>query len=1068
MPVGRISSAPLHMLLLFLLCSTGCGQANTQTAAQPHEPQISSKTLTFVTADLAKGNRSGLGVAEDGSIVLKRKNLLRNASFEWDDYESRGIRDGLAADWGIWGKGYGTYSDKSVPYLPNEATHGTRSQRIELTAEGKEPLLLIQSVRGLKPNLPYTFSADVKIDDPKQVEAALGLQFYAADKWQSHKQGDWVAPTAYTRLNFTAVAPAGVDQIRPFIALRPKLPNAHGTLWVDAAQLEQSDKPTAFSAGYEEGPAEFISPAIDLSRCADPYKFSWIACQPSPTDLRFQLRSANTEAELSSAKWYGPPDADAYSTRIETGDNLIGDPSVETVVDGNSPQDPARIMGYGENDRKFTVVADAHDGKKALKVEITEYQSGDGRWHVRTEGPVQNDCEYAFSVWHRENPPTTPMRLSVTIEDSKGEKHWGQYSEQRDATTQWRQDTLFFHTPKEMEIKRLWVQASLSGVGWVISDLYCVRRVIGAEEWAVNPVHRGARWLQYRAIFKTYDSYYSPKLYKTELHCGASVPEVRWLNVVSHNDRRQKYSFQPGQTAVFKPQILDFTGQKNIESAELLLKDPSGKEALRAQMARGDVVSSEEVCFERQYPFPPDTPLGEWQATVNVRSKSGGTCTGTVLLKVRPPYRTAPQRMLIGALVDDYGFARYKGEALQKLIEKYKSCTGLEVWKLAVAWKRLEPTPGRFDDEVIAGFKTFIAAAHASGAKAQVTIQQQSFPDWANNGEWDSKNRYRYEQTKRLADTWARFTVALKDCPGLESYLLINEENCVYDADVYLRAMSKVAAAVRAVDPDLSHRITIRPNTRNPYLRTRIATDGSQDYDYGGGGYPTSSSWFYKKYASPVSPTSCLRMARLHESPLVFGGPGGIGEIGFFCRPPKDTFGDEEKLAGFQRAMQIAYEMGMDEFMLWGGGFSFDKPEVYFPKLIAFRDRLLKQPRPAGFDVRFLLDTDDPLYVEKPPASSELDMTEKQPFAAAFRFLDERGFVWYYTSPEAMAVHDAEASATDLFPEGRQALMPACLGKKTVKLSDLKGKTPLEQEQFLADTLRNLKPSGTPLPWPKQ
>ncbi|MBM4079393.1 MAG: hypothetical protein FJ278_06810, partial [Planctomycetes bacterium] len=579
------------------------------------------------------------------------------------------------------------------------------------------------------------------------------------------------------------------------------------------------------------------------------------------------------------------------------------------------------------------------------------------------------------------------------------------------------------------------------------SDSYSVRRVVGAEEWAVNPAHRGGRWLQFRAVMKTGDSYYTPKLYRAELRCGASMSEIRWLNVLSESGS-QKYCFNPGQTAVFKPQILDFTGHGNIASVELALKDPSGKEALRTPMARAEALSDEEACFVHRHPFPADAPLGEWQAVVTVRSTSGKTCTEMAVLKVRQPYRAAPQRMLVGALVDDYGFRNYRGEALQKLVAKYRSCTGLEIWKLAVAWARLEPTPGKLDEEVIAGFKTFIAAAKDAGAKAQITIQQQNFPDWANNSEWDSVARYRYDQTKRLADTWTRFATALKDCPGLESYLLINEENHVHDADAYLRAMTKVGSAVRRVDPNLAHRITIRPNTRTPYLRTRIATDGSQDYDYGSGGYPTSAAWYFKKYASPVSQTSCLRMAHLHDSAIAFGGPCGIGEIGFFHRRPQDAFGDEEKLAGFQRAMTIAYELGMDEYMLWGGGFSFDKLDVYFPKLLAFRDELIKRPRPSGLDVCLLLDAGEGMSANVPPASSMLDMSA-QPYAAAIRFLDEKGFVWFYASPEAAAIQTVKPRAV-------------------VKLSGLKGKSAAEQVKSLTESLRAVKPSGTPLPWPSE
>ncbi len=180
---------------------------------------------------------------------------------------------------------------------------------------------------------------------------------------------------------------------------------------------------------------------------------------------------------------------------------------------------------------------------------------------------------------------------------------------------------------------------------------------------------------------------------------------------------------------------------------------------------------------------------------------------------------------------------------------------------------------------MVSGLRTFIAAAHAAGAQAQIGIQQQNFPDWANDGAWDDANRYRHAPTTRLAETWTRLAHAIKDCAGLDSYLLINEENAVHDADAYLRAMSKVAAAVRAADPNPIHRITLRPNTRNPYLCTRITSSGSHDMDYGSGGYPTSSAWYLEQYADPTSPVACLRMAYLHDSTAAFDGPCGIGEI---------------------------------------------------------------------------------------------------------------------------------------------------------------------------------------------
>ncbi|MEW6358682.1 MAG: hypothetical protein AB1696_20270 [Planctomycetota bacterium] len=1033
-------------IVVALAVALGCEEEVKRTVPQQAAPP---KAVTIVGKkdDFAKGTRTGLDLQPEGTLVLKRKNLLENASFEWDHEEGSYIRDGLAHAWGMWAKDniYHMYSDRSVPYLPNEGTHGSRSQRIEMKAWKKNDLLLIQQVLNLAPERPYTFSADVKVDDPAKLEVALSLNFYAGPKWHSAKAGEWGSPTQFTRLGVSEVMPKEADRVRCIVTVRPKVDDAVGTVWLDAAQLEQSDKPTAFCAGYSTEPGEFVSAPIDLSEAGDPHKLTWIAAQPAATGLAFQLRTAESKEGLASVQWRGPADAEAYATRIERGPNLMDNASVESDSNNDGTPDAVRTIGYGENENKSEAVSDAHTGARALKAEITKYTNGNRRWELGKDGPFEKDAEYAFSLWHKENSPQTAIGMSVAIEDAKGVMHWGQFGASKEASTTWKRDVIFFRTPKDLDIKRLYLEMNLSGVGWTLTDDYSLRRVIGSDVWAVNPAHRGAKWMQWRAAFSTSDSAYTPKLFQTELTCGAPAPEVRWLNVTAE-DGRQKYCFNPGQTAVFRPQIVDFAGAKDIKRVSLRLTDPAGKAVKAMDLSKAEGVSEIETFFAGRYAFAKDAPLGEWQAAVDVETETGGSCQEMVVLKVREPYTKPPQQMIVSGLVTDYGFSGHKGEGLKKTIETYARAKGLEIWKLSFSWKLMEPMPGEFNEEMVEGLRAFIAAARAAGAKSQIGIQQQNFPDWVNNGHWDNSDRYHYPQTMRLARTWAHLAKVLKECPGFESYLLINEENAVRDAEAYLRSMAKVQSIVRAVDPDLKHRITVRPNTREPYIRTRIAADGAQDYDYGSGGYPTHSSWYYKEYANPVSQTSCLRMAAFHASPLVFGGPGGYGEVGFFVRKASDKFGDPERTEGFKRVMIIAHEMGMDEYSLWGGTFSFDDLETYYPKLLAFRDELMRKPRPDGFDVRVVLDPEEPMFRSIPPNSSKLDMT-KQPFAPVFRYLDGKGYVWFYTTEEAMAI-------------------PTVGARATIRLSEFKEKGAAEQEAMLAERLKDVKPSGTPLPWP--
>lgn len=117
-----------------------------------------------------------------------------------------------------------------------------------------------------------------------------------------------------------------------------------------------------------------------------------------------------------------------------------------------------------------------------------------------------------------------------------------------------------------------------------------------------------------------------------------------------------------------------------------------------------------------------------------------------------------------------------------------------------------------------------------------------------------------------------------------------------------------------------------------------------------------------------------------------------------------------------------------------------------FEKLVAFRDDLIKRPRPRRFDVRVVMETGERLYARKPPHSSFLDMTQ-QPYAALFRHLDGRGYVWYYTTRQAMEIQEVSAAAT-------------------VDLREYRGKTPAEQTAMIVEALRGVQPSGTPLPWP--
>jgi hypothetical protein len=960
-------------------------------------------------------------------LTLPRVNLLSNPSFEWDqEVGQRVVQDGYAFGWGLWGQEnvYGVYSPRSVPSFAAGAVEGARAQQIAWQADGTTLLHVNQDVHQVKPSLAYTLSAYVKAEPADAAEFDVMINFInAKGEWTDAGASRPIRAAEWTRLSLTGTTPADISWVRCIIHAKPTKPGAQATLWVDAAQFEEGSTATEFTPCYRVG--EFVT-VMQPTEKSFPNKLSWLAAQPSGTDLRFQLRSARTEAALADAPWQGPEGADAYALAVDSGPNLLPDPSVEQ----EGGDDPPRELAWGDNDHPFTATAEAHTGQRALQARITRFGGGAARYGVPYAGELQPNQRYSFAVWHREDSPQTPVQMSVSLELADGTMRWGRFGQSKPGSAAWRRDRIVFTTPAQ-PLRRVLLELVLLGQGTVTSDDYDLRLVSGGDAWPVASRPNEEAWLQARVVLSTIDPAVGPELYDWRLSHDDTA-EIEWLSVATADGSHECYHFQPGETALFRPQFADYAGRGAPGS--LRLRSPAGKEftVTLTEAARADPVRR---IARGSFTFPPDAGPGDWHAMVG-----GDAARRSVVLRVGPPYRNHDRQLRLGAIVADFGFHRDRGEALDKLIATYRAAGGLDVWLLSFNWARLQPTPGELNPDVVAGLRRFLAAAQESGVKVRLAPQQQTFPRWANNGEADNAERYDLGPTSRLSDLWCRLARELRDCPALDSYNLINEENAIPNADLYLRAMARIQGDLREIDPNPAHRVSVRPNSTDPALRTLIGRFTALDYDYGTGCYPTHWSWYFKRYANPISQTSFLRMARLRMSPNVFGWPGGIGEIGFFIRKPGDPFGDEERLRGFERAMTIAYELGQTDFCCWSDSFSFSDPATYYPKLAVFRDELVKQPRPARLDVRMLLDTGDPLFVES--NQSALDLA-KQPLLPAIRWLDEHGYVWYYSSPEAVP-YEAESAVAE------------------VKSSELVGR---DAAQVLSQKLAGVKPSGTELLW---
>ena len=1004
------------------------GVNQTGETAAGGDAVVAGKIVHATKEDFDGGMTDGVEVQEYGMITLERKNWLENPSFEIES-----SINGLAEDWSIYNPHGGDYT---TTLDTNAFTSGSKSQKIAFSSNGNV-LYLLQRLHGVETNTDYTFSADVKIDHPHNMGTKLRIELWGDGSSISSSESAVTESTSFTKLSMTVTTTSDTDEIRTIILLVPKFSGSAGTLWVDSAQIEKSDNPTPYAPCYTTTSGEYISPPMDMGTNTIPYKIEWTSSVKPEGDIRFHIRSASSLDGLEDSPWYGPTSTGDYYGCSE-GANLLLNPSLESDSDGDGIPDYSRQIGWGVNDVDFTVVDDAYEGSKAVKVEITNYTSGNQRWEILYDETIEKDSVYLFSVWHKESKDFGAISMNVNLKKPEGGTIWSYAGRTIQSSANWKKDMFYFRTPN-YEVEEIWMRPTLDEEEWIISDAYSLKKVNIDDEWAIKPIHSNSRWVQYKVDFSTTDQTYSPSLHDVTIKYGASVPEIHWANVLADDDR-QRYAFKPGETANFKVEVLDFKGIANMKRVNISIFDTNNNLVLYDSMTEGTDVSNVMRYYEYSYTFPAYAAMGVWRVNITAVNNEGQNYSEDVFLKIREPYIYPPQKMTLGALAYDYGFTH----DVERDIGEYSKYEGLEIWKVSVNWYLLEPDHDSFDEDYVNKILEFMDGAQEHGAKVQIGIRQQSIPVWTNNGDLDSGERYSYIPTERLADTWMRLADRLKDHPALDSYLIINEENHVYDADIYLRGLNKVASSIRAVDDNPNHRITIRPSTADSYTRTRIGQDGIHDCDYGTGVYPTSWAWYLSNYESPISETSYLRMSALRSSPVACGCAGGVGEIGFY-KAHMDTFGDDEKLVAFERAMSIAYDQGMGEFMLWGGGFTFEDPEIYFPKLKTFRDTLVMQPRSSCFDVRILIDNDEWFYTGSSSTESALDMSE-QPYRHLVERLDEDGYSWFYTHSDAAP------------------LQGACY-KSTINFSEITGKSEAEQDMCINERLGDITPSGTKYAW---
>ena len=106
----------------------------------------------------------------------------------------------------------------------------------------------------------------------------------------------------------------------------------------------------------------FTSSTFDAQELANPSTINWDATTPGNSSVAFQIRSADTEAGLSSATWYGPTSTSDYYTTSGTAINAVHNGNrwlqykavLATDDSANLPALNSVSIGYSAADKTFS------------------------------------------------------------------------------------------------------------------------------------------------------------------------------------------------------------------------------------------------------------------------------------------------------------------------------------------------------------------------------------------------------------------------------------------------------------------------------------------------------------------------------------------------------------------------------------------------------------------------------------------------------------------------------------------------------------------------------------------
>lgn len=996
------------------------------------------------------GTYFGISSDINGIVSLSRKNLFENSSFEFDNNpaDTGNPPDNIAWLWNIYKPG--GITDTYIPLLDMSLhTSGTKSQKLTYTSVSGKELFFGQAINVIE-NTDYSFSTDVLIDDPINFTVVLKVEFRRLDDtYISGLTSNAIIPTSFIRMLWNFKTPLLTARVRLWICLKPNvgvtLPIT-GSIWIDSAQFELGNIPTTYVEKYNYNHGEYVSSPINVPEL-NSHKLEITSSVPTDTYLKLQIRSATSLQLLQSSLWYGPTSQTDYYEQISTvPTELISNPGFE-IINPTNILLPNNWWTYttGGTSHKLTYPEPGRIGGSSVSIEYITTSGYSALWGYNVNIDITK--KYKLSGWIKtQNIIGTGARIGIDWKSATANLSSNTVVSNITGSTDW----LYFEgivTPNPLSNHGSIVLSLNNATGKVWFDDISFKEVTNVtKEWSMNPIHKNDSYIQYKILFDTNNDYNSPSVYDIRINYSLPIPEIHDIELSSIS-KGISYSFYPGETINFKIEVVNHSGINNIGICNIKLIDNLNY-SYNIPLIPDIIIDNNRRYYICSFTIPTGSVhIGTWEAIINIINSNQIPFSESVFLKIRDNYNQIPQQMKIGIL-QAYQFNASTQTNINNAITSFTAYRGVDIWKLSIRWSYLEYKRGEYDINYVNAIIQIMNAAQLNSAKFQLGIAQQNFPDWVNNGKWDTGSRYTtYYINKYLTETWKYLSSQIMNHPAFDSYLIINEENNISTSipnieSIYIKSNSKVVSIIKSIDK--IHRVTIRPNTTESYVRTVIGNNGNHDYDYGTGTYPTGAQWF-GIHEDPISYTSYMTMSvRFRHSPLIFNSPGGIGEIGLFS----STAIDEHKLIALERSMSIAYDNGYTEFQIWEGSFSFSQPQLYIPRLLSFRNSLLKRSRLSRFNVRILNDVVGDGLIQHPTLWNVpyfIDVNNEQ-YYNLIRKLDELGYSWFYTITKA------------------DPLQPQ-IYDTTITLSEIKGQTVAAQNILITTRLQNIISAGRIKTW---